>query len=291
MRVTRSLVRHVFLKFQGGSDEAPIAWYDCGDVGPSRPGRSRVRPGRLDIHTRRRRRGHERRRHSGRRRGRQTQRDGPDDFRRHEQGGRFLFPGVEHRHVHGYGLTAGIQGGGHQRRCAEPQRDGLRALHAGRLDGERQQAVDHQRAAARHDQHHDGRRQHPGQHAAINRRFLCDRRAAARRDRGGDCPDGRPGCRFRRPGRRAGEVRHTLGDQHLYRQRLLLLPERLADREHLVQQPQRQSQACVAPETGRRSPRRSNPSRKGVLFRQLGGNARSERHVAAAHPAESAGAA
>src|SRR6185503_7880453 len=47
----------------------------------------------------------------------------------------------------------------------QTQRDGLRQLPAGRDDRERQSPGVDQRPAARHDQHHPRRRQHPGQHA------------------------------------------------------------------------------------------------------------------------------
>ncbi len=43
-------------------------------------------------------------------------------------------------------------------------------------------AVDDQRPAAGHDQHHARRREHPGQHAALDRRLLRHRQPAPRRD-------------------------------------------------------------------------------------------------------------
>ena len=66
------------------------------------------------------------------------------------------------------------------------------------------------------------------------------------------------------------------GHQRLHRQRLLLLPQRQAQREHLVQQPQRRRQGQAEAEPDRRprrrpdrDPRAVRRPQQGVLLRQL----------------------
>ena len=74
--------------------------------------------------------------------------------------------------------------------------------------------------------------------------FFAIVQPASRRDRRGDGHDGRAGRRQRRPGRGADQVRDPLGHATtVHGQRLLLLPQRRAQREHLVQQAQRPREA------------------------------------------------
>ena len=140
--------------------------------------------------------------------------------------------------------------------------------------------LDGQRPAAELDRDHARRREHPGQHAEDDRRLLRDRQPAPRRDRGSLADVGRAGRRRERPGRRADQVHDALGQQHVHRQRLPLLPERRAQHEHLREHRVRglpkgpltlHQPGLPAGRPGRHSRRVRRP-RQDVLLRQLRGD-------------------
>ena len=153
----------------------------------------------------------------------------------------------------------------------------LRDVAARRDDGWWKPAVADQRLAAGGDQHHARRRERAGQHAAQHRRLLRDRQSASRFRRRSHGDDGDPGSQ-RRSRCRADQIRDALGRQRLHGQRLLVLSERQAQREQLVQQPWRRGQDPAQAEPGRRarwwSDRHSGVVRRpeqGVLLLQLRG--------------------
>ena len=120
----------------------------------------------------------------------------------------------------------------------QPQRARLRRQPAGREHAGHGAQLDGQRPAAGLDQHDPRRREHPGQLPEDLRRVLRARPAAPRRDRGSDRDLGRQRRRQRRPGGRQHPLRHQVGHQHLQGQHLPHLPERRAQHEHVLQQPQ-----------------------------------------------------
>ena len=94
----------------------------------------------------------------------------------------------------------------------------------------------------------------------------------------------------------SGQIRHACGDQQPGCERLLLLPQRQAERQHVVQQPQRGRQGEAAAEAGRLPRRRADrPARirrpqQGLLLHELRAGHAAERHDAEqSHRAEHRG--
>ena len=129
------------------------------------------------------------------------------------------------------GHRAAVLLGAQPHRRGQPQaRRGGRVVQHARLRRSRQRRLQHQRQPQRREQHH--RRRRDGRAHPVDGR---DHRHSERRCHSGSAgPDGELHAGVRPQQRRADPVRHQERQQPLQRQRVVLLPGRLAQRQQLV---------------------------------------------------------